>query len=175
MCNAGVARAVCIGVRTSELAWRAAATGGRGGVHGRTIFSSIMERDVALGDLLMHPDPIMHDAVCTSKRSAVAREERRIGNLPPRTVARRSAWPRRRECGGKPETCTNATNGRGGGLGVGAKRGRACRGRGGARHARDVPVACTPFVRLLRPRRRERARRRSAQGREAVSQHLCGT
>ena len=150
---------------------------GREAANGRTSFSSIMELDVVLGDLLMHPDPIMHDAlVCTSKRSAVAREERRIGNLPPRTVARRSAlgqW--RRECGGKPATCTNATNGRGGGLGVGAKRGRACRGRGGARHARDVPAARTPFVRLLRPRRRERARRRSAQGREAVSQHLCGT
>ena len=73
MCNAGVARAVCIGVRTSELAWRAAATGG--GSNGRTIFSSITELDVVLGDLLIHPDPIMHDAsVCTSKRSAVARE-----------------------------------------------------------------------------------------------------
>ena len=64
---------------------------GREAANGRTSFSSIMELDVVLGDLLMHPDPIMHDAVCTSKRSAVAREERRIGNLPPRTVARRSA------------------------------------------------------------------------------------
>ena len=43
--------------------------------------------------------------------------------------------------GGKPETCTNGTNGRGGGLGVGAKSARACRGRGGARPARAVPTA----------------------------------
>ena len=51
-----------------------------------------MELDVVLGDLLMHPDPIMHDApVCTSKRSAVVREERRIVYLPPRTEASRSA------------------------------------------------------------------------------------
>ena len=49
---------------------------------------------------------------------------------------------------GKPETYTNATNGRGGGLGVGAKRARACRGRG-TRHARAVAAARTPFVRLL--------------------------
>ena len=84
MCNAGVARAVW---RAHELARMA----GREAANGRTSFSSIMELDVVLGDLLMHPDPIMHDAVCTSKRSAVAREERRIGNLPPRTVARRSA------------------------------------------------------------------------------------
>ena len=49
---------------------------GRGGrSKGRTIFSSITELEVVLGDLLIHPDPIMHDvSVCTSKRSAVARE-----------------------------------------------------------------------------------------------------
>ena len=113
-------------MRTSELAWRAAATGGRGGVHGRTIFSSIMERDVALGDLLMHPDPIMHDAsVCTSKRSAVAREVRsgasftchRAPRHTPLSIIGPIEWPR--QCGGKPETCTDATNGRGGGLGQG--------------------------------------------------------
>ena len=40
---------------------------------------------------------------------------------------------------GKPETCTNATNGRGGGSGVGAKRARACRGRGGARRGAPCP------------------------------------
>ena len=34
--------------------------------------------------------PLMHDAsICTSKRSAVAREERSICRLPPRTEARR--------------------------------------------------------------------------------------
>ena len=34
--------------------------------------------------------PLKHDAsVCTSKSSAVAREERRIGHLPPRSEARR--------------------------------------------------------------------------------------
>ena len=33
--------------------------------------------------------PLKHDAsACTSKRSAVAREERRIGHLPPRSEAR---------------------------------------------------------------------------------------
>ena len=51
---------------------------------------------------------------------------------------------------GKPETYTNATNGRGGGLGVGAKKPRACRGRGGARHARAVAAArMHTVVRLL--------------------------
>ena len=72
-------------MRTSSLAWR-----GELGANGRTSFSSIMELDVVLGDLLMHPDLIMHDAsVCASKRSAVAREERRIGHLPPCIEARR--------------------------------------------------------------------------------------
>ena len=70
--------------------------------------------------------PLMHSAsVCTSKRSAIAREERRIGHLPPRTEARRLSmirvaprkglWVR----SGEPEACTNGTSGRGGELGVG--------------------------------------------------------
>ena len=62
-------------------------------------------------------------------------------------IGLRMVWLR--VCGGKPETCTNAMNGRGGGLGVGAKWARACRGRGVARHARAVAAAHTPLFGLL--------------------------
>ena len=79
-------------------------------------------------------------SACTSKSSAVAREERRIGHLPPRTEARRlstfglrkRSWlsGTRRQARNEPTAPHRA---RGLGLGVGAEGARACRGRRGAR------------------------------------------
>ena len=81
--------------------------------------------------------PLKHDAsACTSKRSAVAREERRIGHLPPRTEARRlSTFGLRKSFGYAAASQTRAPTAhqqvRGLELGVGAEGAGACRGRRG--------------------------------------------
>ena len=121
--------------------------------------------------------PLMHDAsVCTSKSSAVAREERRIGHLPPRTEAcrlstfglRKRSWlsGTRRQARNEPTAPHRAR-----GAGVGGGCGGCSRMQGPQRSPPPGPQPVGGAVYRVRRRRRLEASRIREPARDRESRN----